>query len=100
VFLTRFTYRHLRYVCLYLTSMQCFNLSQLLEGVSLWKQRGRQNAEPYQVDVTAPLDRAFDEDAGGDDEDLPGVVSGPESDDGLCTAIYKVDPSSEGHMYF
>jgi hypothetical protein len=72
-----------------------FTPAQLLNGVGLWKQRGNQDAELYQVEVTAPLDRSFDEDIGGDDDDVPGPVSSVESDDELCAAVYKVQSSSK-----
>jgi hypothetical protein len=47
--------------------------------------------------VTTPLDRFFDDEAGGDEEndDIPGLVTPSDSEDELCMAVSKVDISSD-----
>jgi hypothetical protein len=75
---------------------------KLLEGVGVFKKAmSSKRRENYQASVTAPLDRCFDDDVGGDDEeeedgDLPALVSASDTDvDELSKAVGKVNFDSD-----
>jgi hypothetical protein len=72
---------------------------QLLEGIGVFKNlRGRRSVDSYQASVTAPLDRAFDEEIGGDDDDddgMPTLDPVSDYDDELSKAVGKVDFDSD-----
>ena len=66
-----------------------------MDGIGVFKGRIRHNADPYQVDIATPLDRSFDEDAGGDEDNIPDLLDSSESDDDLCAGVTKVELSYE-----
>jgi hypothetical protein len=67
-----------------------------LEGVGVFKRlgRSRRGRDSYQVTVTAPLDREFDDNIadGMDDDDdkMPGLEPVSDTDDELSKAVGKV----------
>lgn len=78
-----------------ITCSELYNLIpsvQLLEGLGVFKRNSKRKDDPYQDTVSAPLDRDFDEEAvGQEDEDDDGAdVSQPETVATVLTAIGKV----------
>lgn len=64
----------------------------MLEGLGVFKRESKRKAEPYQDTVSAPLDRDFDEEAVGqeDDDDDGPDISRSEAVATVLTAIAKV----------
>jgi hypothetical protein len=85
-----FTWQLWRYVNIY-EPFSSLTPVKLLDGIGVFKGRIRRNADPYQVDIATPLDRSFDEDAGGDEDHTPELLDLSESDDDLCASVTKVD---------
>jgi hypothetical protein len=67
---------------------------KLLDGIGVFKGRIRRNADAYQVDIATPLDRSFDEDAGGDEDNKLDLLDSSESDDDLVPVL----PRSSFHL--
>lgn len=66
---------------------------QLLEGLGVFKSDKKKQDEPYQDSVSAPVDRSFDDDAVGLDDDEseePEITNTRESLQSVLSAIEKV----------
>jgi hypothetical protein len=70
----------------------------MLDGVGVFKMKSGKSSEPYQVDVTVPLDQSFDDNTGGDDEETTDLLTPPDYEDELSLGVGKVVVNSDSEL--